>query len=314
MPSADNEGKAGPHGDALLSFGLDSTHLQALHALLSELNVTAAAARLGRTQPTLSKSLRRLRRHFGDPLLERAGNSYRLTAFGERLRPLVAAAVEAVDRAFAAETTFSPETSTRIFTIVSSDHGIVTAGAELLRRVRGLAPGAGLRFLPVSAELLEHEDKHLRAVDGVLLPHGYLSLASSVDIHTDRWVCVVSADNKSVGDALTRQDLERLPWIATFADRAGRPPAWRQLELLGIVPRVVAVADSFLVVPGLVRGTDAIGVVPGQVAETQGGDGVRVLEFPFEMVPLVEAFWWHPVHDADPGHRWLRGVLGDQRS
>ncbi|MFD0449155.1 LysR family transcriptional regulator [Streptomyces indonesiensis] len=225
MPGADNQDKATRHGDALLSFGLESTHLQALHALLSELSVTAAAARLERTQPTLSKSLRRLRRHFGDPLLERAGNSYRLTAFAERLRPLVAAAVTAVDRTFAAETTFSPETSTRTFTIVSSDHGIATAGAELLLRVRSLAPGVGLRFMPVSAELLEHEDKYLRNVDGVLLPHGYLTRASSLDVHTDRWVCVVSADNQFVGDRLTRQDLERLPWIATFADQAvGRPP------------------------------------------------------------------------------------------
>ncbi|GAA0906215.1 MULTISPECIES: LysR family transcriptional regulator [Streptomyces violaceusniger group] len=312
MPGADNQDKATRHGDALLSFGLESTHLQALHALLSELSVTAAAARLERTQPTLSKSLRRLRRHFGDPLLERAGNSYRLTAFAERLRPLVAAAVTAVDRTFAAETTFSPETSTRTFTIVSSDHGIATAGAELLLRVRSLAPGVGLRFMPVSAELLEHEDKYLRNVDGVLLPHGYLTRASSLDVHTDRWVCVVSADNQFVGDRLTRQDLERLPWIATFADQAGRPPAWRQLELLGIIRRVVAVAESFLVVPRLVRGTDAIGVVPGRVAATEGA-GIRVLEFPFEVVPLIEAFWWHPVHDADPGHRWLRGVLGGQR-
>ncbi|WAL68776.1 LysR family transcriptional regulator [Amycolatopsis cynarae] len=298
--------------DGLRSFGLESTHLQALHALLSELSVTAAAARLGRTQPTLSKSLRRLRRHFGDPLLERAGNSYRLTAFAERLRPLAEAAAAAVDRTFAAETSFSPETSTRTFTIVSSDHGIATAGTGFFLRVRRLAPGVRLRFIPVTAELLEHEDAYLRTVDGVLLPHGYLGLASSMDVHTDRWVCVVSADNQLVGDRLTRGDLERLPWIATFADQASRPPAWRQLELLGIVPRVVAVAESFLVVPRLVRGSDAIGVVPGRVAAAEGA-GIRVLEFPFEMVPLTEAFWWHPVHDDDPGHRWLRGVLGEQR-
>ncbi|MTD52492.1 LysR family transcriptional regulator [Amycolatopsis sp. RM579] len=312
MPGAANQDKPARRGDALLSFGLDSTQLQALHALLSELSVTAAAARLGRTQPTLSRSLRRLRRHFGDPLLERTGNSYRLTAFAERLRPLAAAAVEAVDRTFAAETTFSPETSTRSFTIASSDHGIATAGAELFRRVRSLAPGVGLRFLPVTTELLEHEDEYLRTVDGVLLPHGYLTLASSVDVHTDRWVCVVAADNQSVGEKLTRQDLERLPWIATFTGQASRPPAWRQLELLGIVPRIAAVAESFLVVPRLVRGTDAIGVVPSRVAAAEQA-GIRVLEFPFEMVPLTEAFWWHPVHDHDPGHRWLRGVLSDQR-
>ncbi|WP_405163908.1 LysR family transcriptional regulator [Nocardia sp. NBC_01499] len=248
--------------DALLSFGLDSTHLQALHALLDARSVTGAAVLLRRTQPTLSKALSQLRKHFGDPLLERAGNHYRLTPFAERLRPLASAAVAAVERTFAAETAFDPRTSTRTFTIVSSDNGIGTAGAALLRLVRNAAPDVSLRFTPATPRLLDDEDDYLRTVDGVLLPHGFLGSARHHDLYADRWVCVVAADNRFVGDLLTMDDPSRMPWVATFANYLGRSPGWRQMELLGVRPRIAATAESFLVVFWLLPETDTIAIVP----------------------------------------------------
>ena len=58
---------------------LDLNLLVSLDALLQERSVTKAAARMGLSQPALSASLARLRRHFGDELLTRVGNEYRLT-------------------------------------------------------------------------------------------------------------------------------------------------------------------------------------------------------------------------------------------
>jgi DNA-binding transcriptional LysR family regulator len=303
-------GEQRPDHDALLSSGLESTQLQALHALLTERSVTGAAVRLGRSQPTLSSALARLRRHFGDELLTRSGNTYRLTRFAEQLRPLAATAVAAVDRVFAAEAEFVPATTRRTFTIVSSDHGIGTAGARLVGRVAAEAPDACVRFVPVSRRAIVPDDEYLRTVDGVFMPHGYLDLPRFIDLHSDRWVCVVAEDNAAVGERLTMEDLRTLPWIATFADRLGRAPAWRQMELLGVIPRVVAVAESFMAVPQLVRGSGAVALLQEKVAALVAADpGFRVLDCPFDVVPLVEAFWWHPVHDDDPGHRWLRDCL-----
>src|SRR5262245_44962345 len=48
---------------------LDLNLLEALDALVSELNVTRAAARLGISQSAMSHKLARLRDLFGDPLL-----------------------------------------------------------------------------------------------------------------------------------------------------------------------------------------------------------------------------------------------------
>lgn len=68
---------------------LDLNLMLALDALLREANVTRAAERLNLTQPTLSASLARLRKHFDDELLRRHGNELRPTPLAIRLRPLV---------------------------------------------------------------------------------------------------------------------------------------------------------------------------------------------------------------------------------
>ena len=67
---------------------LDLNLLVSLDALLQERSVTRAAARMGLSQPALSASLARLRRHFGDELLTRVGNEYRLTPLAVQLRDL----------------------------------------------------------------------------------------------------------------------------------------------------------------------------------------------------------------------------------
>ncbi|WP_263632679.1 hypothetical protein [Streptomyces sp. 8L] len=65
-------------------------------------------------------------------MLTRSGNHYLLTPFAERLRPLVASAVAAVDRVFSAESEFDAAVSGREFSVVSSDYGVSVVGAPLV--------------------------------------------------------------------------------------------------------------------------------------------------------------------------------------
>jgi hypothetical protein len=36
---------------------------------------------------------------------------------------------------------------------------------------------------------------------------------------------------------------------------------------------------------------------------------LAIVEPPFGDVDIVEAVWWHPTREADPGHRWLLGLI-----
>lgn len=60
--------------------GIDLNLLIALDALLTEVNVTRAAKRVGLSQPTMSHALNRLRALFEDPLLVRTTRGMVLTS------------------------------------------------------------------------------------------------------------------------------------------------------------------------------------------------------------------------------------------
>src|SRR5579859_307460 len=69
--------------------GIDLNVLVALDALLSERNVTRAAARIGRSQPATSHALNRARELFRDPLLVRVRGGLELTARARIVAPKI---------------------------------------------------------------------------------------------------------------------------------------------------------------------------------------------------------------------------------
>ena len=82
---------------------LDLNLLVALDALLQQRSVTRAAEQMGLSQPAVSAQLGRLRRHFHDDLLARAGNQYRLTPLAIQLKERVRVVLSGAERVFAAE-------------------------------------------------------------------------------------------------------------------------------------------------------------------------------------------------------------------
>ncbi|MDP9792999.1 DNA-binding transcriptional LysR family regulator [Catenuloplanes nepalensis] len=291
---------------------LDLNLLISLDALLRERSVTRAATRLALSQPALSASLSRLRRHFGDDLLTRVGNTYELTPLAIHLKELTAVALAGVERVFARQPDFDPAVADREFTILTSDYGLAVAGAELAAVLGDEAPGIRLRLHHITTGAVDRAAETLRTVDGLLLPHGFLTDLPHLDLYTDRWVCVVAADHPGVRDTLTMADLAALPWVLTFHEPTAFTPAARQLRLLGVEPKARIVVQSFLAVPFVLAGTNRVALMQEHLARRLStGGGLRVLDCPFEPVPLVEALWWHPMYDRDPEHMWLRDRMAE---
>ena len=295
-----------------MELNLDLNLLLALDALLQERSVTRAAARLGLTQPTLSHSLGRLRRHFRDELLYRSGNNYDLTPLAVQLAGRTAQVLEGVQRIFAVQ----PQeitTSTREFSLLCSDYGAVVMGPALSAAQTAHAPHTSVHFRFGDPTPYANDDDRLRAVDGLVMPHGLMRGLPHLDLFTDRWVCLVSEDNDAVGASLTMDDLRRLPWAAAFSGPSGGTAAVQQLQQLGVQPRVQVVVNGFVTLPLFVSGTDRICMLPYRVASLMAPTaGLRVLECPFDALPLVQALWWHPVFEHDFEHVWLRQLLADE--
>ena len=284
---------------------LDLNLVVALRALLEERNVTHAGRRIGLSQPAMSAALARLRRHFDDDLLARSGGHYELTALGLALLDRTVAACDLLERVFTSQAEFDPAHEEHEFTLLASDYAVAVFGAELARTVHAEAPGIRLRFQQAPPGITEGTAALLSTADGLLLPHGIIRGFPTVELYRDRWVYLVADDNPEVGEQLTLDDLARLPWV-TY-QRAYDAPAARQIGMLGIEPRVEVSVDSFQLMPLLVAGTRRVALIQGHLADRLDGlVPVRVMEPPYDAVPLREALWWHPVHTHDAAHIWLR--------
>ena len=289
---------------------LDLNLLVTLDALLRERNVTRAAEKIGLSQPAVSASLARLRRHFGDDLLARVGNRYELTPLAQRLAETAPYALDGVARVFDSAPAFDPATMEREFTLVVSDYACAILGPELVRVAAEQAPHVRIRLQQTTPYTVDHAVDTLRTVDGIVLPHGFLTDWPHVDLYHDSWVCLVDADNAEVGDELTTGNLASLPWVILYDLPTAFAPSARQLRSTGIDLHVDVVVDLFASMPFLVAGSNRIALVQTRLAERVAPWlGLRVLDPPFEPIPIAEAFWWHPIYRVDPAHRWFRSAL-----
>lgn len=291
---------------------LDLNLLVSLDALLTERSVTRAAERLHLSQPALSASLARLRAHFGDEILARRGNTYELTPLAVRLAEHTSLALDAARRVFEAQAEWTPSTSNREFTIYGSDYGLATIGAAASRIASRRAPGVSFRFVLHNTALVDDAATTLRSADFMVIPHGYLTDLPHQDLWRDRWVILAADTNEAAAEGLDMALLEELPWVFTYRSRTAFTAAGRQLQLLGINPKVEVVAETFLAIPEFLHGTNRLAIIQGAIVpNVLRLGGLRAFEPPFDATPTVNALWWHPVHDRDPEHAWMRSIFAE---
>lgn len=288
----------------------DLNQLALLQALLATQSVTRAAKLLDISQPSLSKSLERLRREFHDPLLVREGNRMRLTPRAQELLPLVEAALAQVGAVFAAQGPFDPAAARGRLRIGANDYVQLVLGPALLRRLRAKAPQLVVEFRPVG--MLHPEqlltDGLLDLVVGPQWPN--LSLRCEA-LYRDPFVCVVAQDNRRVPARLdldafcAAQHLDVSPsgigMLRTLIDRTLAEQGGRR--------EVLTVASSFLTVPALLAGSGLVALLPRRILPLLPAGSLREVEVGFGLPAYEVSLWWHNVTHADPLTRWVRGEL-----
>ena len=131
---------------------MDLNLLRALDALLQENSVTRAAERLGTSPAAVSRTLARLRRAVGDPLLVRAGQGLVPTPRAVELREEVAELLRGCDNLLRPGAGFDPAHLERTFTVQAGDAVLVRVAGPLTERIRAEAPGVDVVFLPEAME------------------------------------------------------------------------------------------------------------------------------------------------------------------
>jgi DNA-binding transcriptional LysR family regulator len=289
--------------------GMDLNLLIALRAMLEEANVTRAGERIGMAQPAMSTALARLRRHYRDDLLVRVGRDYELTPFARSLLPVVEQTMPLIEQALALRDDFDAATSTRTFSITLSDYAFAVISEPLLRQISQLAPHVRVEFGPIPWDM-HVSDRGLLTYDILVGPLGCGFPGQGTVLFRDRFVCVTDpAHERLSGGSLSLEDFQDLPHaVANFGPNL--TPLDRALSAKGIRqnPRVSSV--GWLSLPFVVAGTDLVAVLPELLARRVADVArVTIVEPPFGDVDIVEAVWWHPTREADPGHRWLLGLI-----
>lgn len=290
---------------------VDLNLMVALDALLTERNVTRAAARVGISQPGMSSALRRLRKLLDDPLLVREGNLLVPTVRAQAIADPVRTALAAIDEAIQDRISFDPGSDARTFDISCSDYSSVLLVAPLIRRLNLEAPLVTVRLQPRSAD----PTSALRsgAVDLVIEPVEIMGDAKleSQALFEDRWLCCIWQGNDAVGETMDLPTYQRLPHVA-YSMGAGAPTSLvdDHMERLEVTRNVELVVESFLLAPLLLHETDLVTMVLERALPMfERLADLRVLEPPVKIPPIVQAMWWSPRRTGDPALAWLRAAL-----
>jgi len=287
----------------------DMNLLPALDALLRAGSVAGAAAELNVSPSAMSRTLARVRRVVGDPLLVPSGRGLTLTPRAREMQPGVQAALAGAMAALRPPREVELVTLEREFRIRTNDGIAVSLGAPLLELVAREAPGVRLRLLPEGdedpADLRAHVDLEIGELQPVLP-----SDVRTEPLHEHGYVAVARSDAPFAHGPLDPAAFAAVPHITVTRRGRVHSVVDERLAELGLRRDVLATAPTYMAACVFALRTEALALVPGEVAvEAARLMPLTVLEIPLELPPISTALAWHVRVDADSAHRWLRGAV-----
>lgn len=291
---------------------IDFNLLTALEALLAEGTVAGAARRLHLSESAMSRTLARLRAATGDPILVRAGRDMVPTPRAEALRREVGALTQAVRNVLQPDgAAFEPAGLDRIFTIRANESFAETFAARLMIALAMSAPKVRLHFVP-------KPDK-----DATPLREGRIDLDIGVmgaeagpelrvqSLYRDRFLGVAREGHPLFDAAITPERYAGFGHVMSARRANKESPVDAGLAALGLEQRIDAVVQSFPAALAVVSRSDLLSLAPESYLTSvmEFRRGLRSFPLPVETKPITVSLMWHPRVDADPAHRWLRGVI-----
>jgi DNA-binding transcriptional LysR family regulator len=295
---------------------IDLNLLTALDALLVEGSVVGAARRLGLSASAMSRTLTRLREATRDPLLVRAGRGMVPTPRAAELRERVTELAQGAQAVLRPAVASDIAALNRTFTIRANESFVEVFAAHLVAAVTAVAPNVRLHFAP-------KPDKDVRALrEGLVsLEIGVLGTSGpEVRLQTlfrDQFICAVREGHPLLGTGkITAKRYAACGHVV--ASRRGREtgPVDEALAVLGLTRNVLVVVPSFRAALAVASSSNLIALVTEtffnvtQGPQTRSGASVlRSFPLPVRTEAISVSQMWHPRSDADPAHRWLRGVV-----
>ncbi len=300
---------------------LDLNLLRVFDEVMSERNITRAAANLAMTQPAVSNALKRLRQALGDELVRRSGHGVEPTPVALAMWPTVRDALQRLHTTLAPGH-FDPGSAGNAFVIAMADATAAKIVPGLIHILEAEAPLVSLRILPLTTrdprDLLEsgHADMAIGHFPGVLAELGATHLNESLPrfsherLYDGEYVVVMRK-----GHPLARGTLDLEAYCAArhlLVSFSGRPFGFvdEALAAASRQRRVVLTVNQFFTAGQVVATTDLLTVLPRHFLEATGmARSLVVRELPLPVPAVHVDALWHRQVDPTPAHQWLRQAV-----
>ncbi|MGH1487393.1 MAG: LysR family transcriptional regulator [Cellvibrionaceae bacterium] len=296
----------------------DLNLLVCFDVLMRERNVSRAAEKLNISQPAMSNSLKRLRHHFGDPLLVRTTQGMEPTEKALELEPLVRQSLGAAEEALSPKESFDPANSQRVFRILVSDYVEGTLISSLVAYLQSHAPGLSLDILTLSDGSFQDLEKG--AID--LAINRFDSIPQSFykrTIWQDSFSCLLTEGHSLIDSNTLENYLDASHiWVSKTGIGVGTGMSqssdrgWvdNALTDLGYERQISVFTRHYQIIPLLVQQTNLVATMPTRAALAyKDHPGLAIIDPPFTINPIEINMVWSPILHHNSAHQWIRQTL-----
>lgn len=289
--------------------------LLVFQTLLRTRSVSGAADAMGVSQPTVSRSLGRLREHFSDPLFVRTQRSMEPTPLAIELTDTVDQILELYFSRLTQQADFNPQTSRRVFRIAASEIGHHLLLTALTQTLAMKAPGVQMKAVPLGFHSLI-EELETGAVD--IAFGAYPKLYAGVHertLATEQYVCVARKGHPDIKRKLTLEKYLNAQHIIVSAQGMGHIHEQIERQLLALCPpeNIRVTSHHFLSSVLLAEETNLVVTLPSRVVSTLGRRlEVNVFPPPIDISPFDIKLYWHERYHRDAANQWLRQLIAKE--
>lgn len=286
----------------------DLNQLRTFVVLYELRSVTAAAARLHVTQPTVSYTLARLRERFGDELFRREGHIMVPTPRATQLFGPLHDALAQIEVTVGEADVFEPSAFSGELALGLTSIGEQTFLPPIMAALKREAATPHLQVERLDAEQVEES-----------LIRGTIDLAITValvgtprlwrtGVRSVEYVALCSSEHPLPAPGA---EMFRGRRFVRVSSRGGHVYPLQALDEHGLLPQVALTVEEYATVPAVLVSTDLVVLLPRHVAEVFCGwfPALQIAELPWPGQSSPVALYTRREASLSPAQRWFRSLV-----
>ncbi len=289
---------------------IDLNLLTIFDAIMTERKMSAAADKIGMSQPAMSAAVSRLRLTLKDELFIRTGSGVKPTPRALELERPIRQILDLVSETITQTVSFDPAKSDRVFTLASVDYGGAVLVPPLIRLLQAQNSRVRINIWPQYEEDLQ-DLMHFGSVDFAVDNIPIVEDDFHIEVlRREAGYCLARRDHPDIQGSLSMQQFLQTEHVALY-------PKDKRISLLdqhllanGLRRKHGMRVASFFNMPYIVKESNMICALPERVARHFAAlFDLQVMPAPLgEWRAPVYLMWHNSVH-GDPGHQWLRHTI-----